>query len=115
MCIAVSKGAKAPESGVGWKVFILNGKRLRFQFFSRHLVHRGRWLKAVHHKIVDDFSNTYTSGFHVYMRKPPDSWFGKFSPELVQVKFRKGHTVGWQDDEPVVVADELLIPLKKKR
>jgi len=114
MCIIVSKGVKAPESGVGWKLFdeTKRGKLIFLHLFDVQAATRGRWLKATHCELKDDFNNIYTSGFHVYLRKPPDYRWG---PKCLQVKFRKGHTVGYQYDQPVVVADELFIPLQKKK
>lgn len=122
---AAAKLITIPTEGEGWKIFTrhcINRNRVRakakyrYGFKFQQLQGKptfaiNRWLKA------EDFYSDlpYDAGFHVYLQKPTTLFLTResrrFGKAAVKVKFRGGHTLGYQDGQMVVVASEMLVPV----
>src|SRR5688572_13069948 len=105
------------KEGEGWKVFDNCNSGIYFMHQSlkgKPKVPFSRWLTAS--KISIQYTTArkvgyYKSGFHIYLEKPN---FGSPAETTVKVKFKGGHTMGYQDGLPVIVASKMLVPKQKR-
>lgn len=77
----------------------------------------GKWIKAVCPWLEieptdDDEGEKYRGGFHCYMSKRPSFHYGN---RILRVKLRGIICTGKQDDQRVIVAKEMFVPVPKKR
>lgn len=110
MCLDTVTKTGLDKSGFGWKVFkVVEGKIFSdiFDIFCLHPMRPGKWHRAKRIKL-----HSYTTGFHIYTnKKGARHWYGP----IRKVKYRKGHTLGKQDGDNIIVADEMMIlPLERK-
>ena len=119
------------QTGIGWKVFILDGYGLTSEFFSNHGLYRyNRWYTATDAN-PNKRARPYTMGFHVFNnRKDAKTWITEADSVIRKVKYRGVTTVGTQTwirydglllsrrevSATTVVAKEMLIlPPAKRR
>ena len=121
MCLdTVTKRIKPTKRvRVGWKIFF-KCQDGELQLLYRNLegdsiIKRGEWLKAEEQTIyfglrdryyTSGFYDMYTSGFHAYKSIPqvyPPSCIA------VKVKLRGVHTIGFEEDKEVLVAQEMFV------
>ena len=122
MCLNAVTTAKLPKnerSGFGWKLFVVEDKNLVFVHSTLDgddFVKRGKWLRAEHKRVYFDFSKAYyMSGFHIYKKRRYEFGF-----KAVRVQYRKARILGtemglWPKSVDVIIADEMFVPLGKKK
>lgn len=112
MCLDSITKTGLVKSGYGWKLFNERNGSLYSLIYDDKSLPRNRWLKAKRRVVeISDYAE-YTAGFHIFTnKKATRDWTGV----IYKVKYRKGHTLGKQYGDNVMVADEMLIlPLQRK-
>lgn len=123
MCLYEIKEQHLNLEGVGYKVMRMRPDgTVRPAIMSKFHTPRRRWLNADGH-FIHAIKGKYPAGFHIYTQKSYAlKVCGCFSV-VVRVKYRKGHTIGYQSSDyhgpyatrlknlrsRTVVADEMLI------
>jgi len=107
----------------GWKIFVCGREgELYFEFQNHngsHQVLRKKWLTTSARKVSYRIRNEdtgirkkYHLGFHIYLKQPTQ--YRYFENVIRKVRWRKSLALGWQDDQPVVVATQIKILEEKK-
>ena len=130
MCLETIDKKGKLEDGVGYKVFVLAGKKeLLSQLFPKGRLIRNRWLKDYSgEKIYAGFfstADTYSSGWHIFTQiEGARRWYDNSTssasvvygqPQVIhRVRYRKAHTLGKQPvgggkHASVIVAKEMKI------
>lgn len=124
MCLKQVHGKPEKTFGVGWKIFVLEGRRLSGSCTSGIYV-PGKWYKATYRS--DTVSGigpgginnryTYPMGFHIFRFRKDALVAAKFFREqLRKVRYRGAHTLGMGDHPYAgeqVIADEMMVFTKK--
>lgn len=123
MCLgSITQKFKVPDGKVrwGWKVFYRSTEKgLCFQYYNLNdddpRVPVGKWLKAkrVQRKITD--TQSYRTGFHVFISRAGARAWVHGSYPVVKVKVRNVTYEGLQGGNKVMVAQEMLVPRQKRR
>lgn len=121
MCLGtVTKTHDKPSarSRWAWKAFDRDGSRLLFPFYGRYVApwKRGEWITAHANTLMSSrvpFQTSYAAGFHVFTRRVDAiNWHG--AATVVRVRVRRVRTEGTQLGMRVLVADELMVPARKR-
>lgn len=98
------------EERWAWKWMYTDWERHLKTGYVEVAVETGVWLKA-------EFSpNLYGTGFHVYVEKQKHMpLYIRDGSKMVRVKVRDIHTYGHQDEAKCWVANELLVPVQRKK
>lgn len=104
MCLNVITKSGLNESGVGWKVFLIDDNN-RLVSFYYDWIHSSGFKENVWY-VADEKrgSEKYKIGFHVYLQNPMVS-----DGITRRVRYRKGHTLGTDKYIDIIVADEMMI------
>ena len=98
-------------SGVGYKNITDNGDGT-FDFTLNHSVRAGVELTAAVQSIGSGDGKGYKSGFHIFLNKLDAKNYGGGN-RVVKVKFRKGHTLGYNNagdrDGKCIIAKHMTI------
>lgn len=111
MCLDIvhskkSKKYPVPKTGWMWKRFSTVTPTYVITSVWGMRLERGVWVKSN----GATWNERYPFGFHGYVNNP-----NYRSAKTIEVKFRKGHTRGVQDDKEVIVAKEIFIPLPEPK
>lgn len=96
-------------AGVGWKSVYIYGK---VPYLYGKAYQFNKWLKAKRTTIVCNPKLSYTSGFHIFLKRIDAINYGDGSGTLVKVNFGKIRGIGKQnysDRGHTVLADEMLM------
>ena len=116
MCL--SRLEKFPvKSNFGWKCFWKNGNGGLIGPFNAYKFPVNTWLNAGHplpRKSTHlDAQETYQAGFHIYATRDDARRSG--NGYIRRVKFRDVIATGYEGEEKVIVAQEILVlPIKKR-
>ena len=123
MCLDTISTKVPKTKGLFWKVFHNIAGELHSDCVDTVPVRRrGIWLKATpNKKNYSTSGDLYTLGFHGFTtEKEARQWcrlcgnYEYANVDIIEVKYRRGHSAGTQGKLNVIVADEILIPRRKK-
>ena len=112
--ISRTKLDKEEQSGIGYKViskiYVRQANKTYYETCGRGIIFKknNRWVhKEKSPAKIEAYAGKYKSGFHICQkitdaRKYASSWNG-----IIQVKYRKAHTIGIQRNANIIVADEM--------
>ena len=117
MCLNFIKNKDLNITGIGWKVLNERNGKLYGEFYHKTLPYKlNRWEKATNEILRINSFQTYPSGFHIFVEKKDDErWCFSLTGQIIKkVKYRKGHTLGSQTEDNIIVAEEMLIIPKQE-